>query len=538
MKKLFTLLILIFSISSLQAETILDESFEYGNNELQPPIGWISHDNLWLCSHLDMESGRVPHTGEWYAFTTASDTWMFMPIGLNAGNHYQIDLWANTESSATMEIVIASAPEPRSVIESFLPSTLITGNGYQNCSAYLECNLNGDFYLGIHAIETNDSPFVIDDILLQMFYQYEFTVNSLSHDTVMYYGDEGHFAFSITNTGFDTERVSLSASHEYFPHSVFYDEEGSAITALNISPNTTTIVNVIADLSDELDSGSDRVWLDVSIQSNHNCHTGLATFWVVPMMPETASPISCGFESYDCLYGPWWIMKAEGKTEWEWVANGENPSCTPYDNSQGMLMFRSEGAEVGDRSLLVSPKFITAPDNNVSLQFYRTAAGEDHDAFIRIYFCENLWDLENAQIIGTLYQSTSIDPQAEESGWYEFSEAFTTEAESGFIVIEASSATLNGQQECNMFLDEVRINDPTWCIKETDACAILYPNPAHDELFILSDCLQEASLYDMNGKCVLTTQENRMNLKSIRPGVYLIRLKTKAYQITRKIIIR
>ena len=77
MKKTLLTLLMGFLANLTFASTILIESFEYANHDLEKPVGWICDDNSWLCGYLEKDHNRVPHTGNWYAFSDAEDAWMY-----------------------------------------------------------------------------------------------------------------------------------------------------------------------------------------------------------------------------------------------------------------------------------------------------------------------------------------------------------------------------------------------------------------------------------------------------------------------------
>jgi hypothetical protein len=71
----------------------------------------------------------------------------------------------------------------------------------------------------------------------------------------------------------------------------------------------------------------------------------------------------------------------------------------------------------------------------------------------------------------------------------------------------------------------------------------LYPNPVtHGKVYISSknDLDKEIQIFDVLGKKVLHTQLNskELNLSSLSPGVYIIKIREEEHSATRKLIIR
>lgn len=64
----------------------------------------------------------------------------------------------------------------------------------------------------------------------------------------------------------------------------------------------------------------------------------------------------------------------------------------------------------------------------------------------------------------------------------------------------------------------------------------VYPNPATDRLHIDVPSLVQADLYDMAGRCVLTTREGELNVAGLRPAVYTLVVTTPRGRATRKIV--
>ena len=71
----------------------------------------------------------------------------------------------------------------------------------------------------------------------------------------------------------------------------------------------------------------------------------------------------------------------------------------------------------------------------------------------------------------------------------------------------------------------------------------LYPNPVtHGKVNISSknDLDKEIQIFDVLGKKVLHTQLNskELNLSSLSPGVYIIKIREEEHSATRKLIVR
>ena len=164
MKK-FTLTLLACLMAAFSiAGNLLNEGFEYANHDLEKPVGWNCDDNSWLCGYLEKDHKRMSHSGNWYAFSNAQDSWMYMPLYLIESMRYRFTLWAITDGSFQFEIWAGSAPNPDDMHTQFLSTTVESGE-YERISAYVETIPAGCQYVGIRAIANNgDSYLTIDEI--------------------------------------------------------------------------------------------------------------------------------------------------------------------------------------------------------------------------------------------------------------------------------------------------------------------------------------------------------------------------------------
>ncbi|MCR5038355.1 MAG: hypothetical protein K6A94_03330, partial [Bacteroidales bacterium] len=92
-KTLLTLLICLIATATF-AGNLLTEGFEYANHDMQVPVGWTSNDETWICGYLEKDHNRIPHSGNWYAFSNAEDSWMYMPMYFIESIRYRFTLWA------------------------------------------------------------------------------------------------------------------------------------------------------------------------------------------------------------------------------------------------------------------------------------------------------------------------------------------------------------------------------------------------------------------------------------------------------------
>ncbi len=284
MQRLLTLLLLCLTMGVASAENILSEGFEYGNHDLTSPIGWTCDDQSWLCGYMDKDHNRIPHTGNWYAFTDNEEAWMFMPIYLFPIMHYRFSAWATADGQYNLSFWAGSAPNPESMTLTLLAQE-VNSPEYTKVSAYVDEIPDGCGYIGICGIRQQDGSFLtIDDIVIDMVEQFQFEANAITGDTAMYPGTQAIFRFLIRNTGYDPINVTLHPSNEYFTDFSFYSE-GVNTSTYEIQPDEVAKVKVYATLRPEVAPGT-TAWLDISMSIPHSCNTALVTFWVTPLAPS------------------------------------------------------------------------------------------------------------------------------------------------------------------------------------------------------------------------------------------------------------
>lgn len=281
MKKKVLLLLTCLVATTTFAGNLLTESFEYGNHDLTKPVGWNCDDDSWLCGYLEKDHNRVPHTGNWYAFSTASDSWMYMPMYLIESMRYRFTLWAVSDGEFQLEIWAGSAPSPDNMHTLFY-STLINKDEYDKVSAYVETIPPDCQYFAIRAIALDGATcLTIDDVEIDMVEQYTFESEAITGDTVMYPGTQAVFHYLVHNTGYDAVDVTMHPSNEFFTN---FSCTWNGHTGMTVptEPDEVVEVTMTATLRPEVEPGS-VAWLDIQMTIPCNCNTAMVTFWVTPL---------------------------------------------------------------------------------------------------------------------------------------------------------------------------------------------------------------------------------------------------------------
>lgn len=284
MKKTFLLLLACLVGTVTFAGNLLTEGFEYANHDFEKPVGWNCDDNSWLCGYLEKDHNRIPHSGNWYAFTNTEDSWMYMPMYLIESIKYRFTLWAISDGEFQFEIWAGSAPNPDDMHTMFF-STTINNDVYDKVSAYVETIPPDCQYFGFHAIAHESATHLtIDDVEIDMVEQYTFTAQEITGDTAMYPGTEATFHYLVHNTGYDPVDVTMHPSNEYFTNFIC---TCNGVTGMTIptEPDETVEVTMTATLRPEIEPGT-IAWLDINMTIPCNCNTAMVTFWVTPLDPD------------------------------------------------------------------------------------------------------------------------------------------------------------------------------------------------------------------------------------------------------------
>ena len=98
-------------------------------------------------------------------------------------------------------------------------------------------------------------------------------------------------------------------------------------------------------------------------------------------------------------------------------------------------------------------------------------------------------------------------------------------------------ATSNGQSI--EFDVNVTMNFVEDGIEENDDMTIsVYPNPAHDKLFVNAANIQSVELFNISGQLMISSTETEINVSCLESGVYFVRVNCGANVFTERVIIK
>lgn len=284
-KTLFTLL-LCLAASFCFADSVLFEGFEYANHDLTTPIGWNCDDNSWLCGYLDKDHNRTPHNGNWYAFTDADDSWMFMNLFFSHELKYRFYYWAISDGEYDVEIWAGNGPSSSEMTQ-LLFSRTVNSDEYQLFSEYVETIPTDYQYFGIHATaHTGAYHLTIDDITIDMVNRYDIEVDPYEIRTTMNAGEQITIEYDVQNTGYEDLHIYMTPYTDFFTN-ISFTEDGLNYSSFPTVPNQIVHCTCTATLLPNLEPGT-LCWMDIMFTVSCDCITRMSTLWVTVNDPTAA----------------------------------------------------------------------------------------------------------------------------------------------------------------------------------------------------------------------------------------------------------
>lgn len=278
MRKLYLTLLACLLPTLIFATTVLEEGFEYANHDMETPIGWVSDNNAWLCGYLEKDHNRMPHTGDWYAFTNANDSWLFLDMFFGNDLRYRYNFWCISDGTYDVEFWVGDSATPDGMSQMLFTKT-VSGGEYEFFSEYIESIYSSSLYLGIRAIAHEGAQYLtIDDISIDMVSRYDLDVTPNFWDTVLFTGEQITVDYDVANIGYEDLHVFMAAHSDYFTDASF-TEDGFAYASFPTVPNQTVHCTCTATLMDGLAPGT-RCWIDIIFTVSCDCLSRMATLWV------------------------------------------------------------------------------------------------------------------------------------------------------------------------------------------------------------------------------------------------------------------
>lgn len=282
MKKVFITLLILIAAQLAYADSILFDSFEYANHDGEAPVGWVSSNDSWVCGYLEKDHNRVAHSGNWYAHTNSTESWMFMQMHMSEQLKYRFTLWAISDGSYQLEIWAGNDAQPNAMTQLLL-NDIVSSGSYEQFSAYIDEVASEYDYFGIHAVSScSDCILTIDDVNVDMVDKYGLQVTPGSIEMNMAPGSQAEFQFKFKNIGYEPLVVYITPYSEQFTdiHLFANDVEAPTFPA---APDEIVEIRGVATLFPEAAVGSLN-WIDIMFTLDCGCATTMFTFWATAEM--------------------------------------------------------------------------------------------------------------------------------------------------------------------------------------------------------------------------------------------------------------
>ena len=506
MKRLFITLFILLAAVVAKADSIFIEGFEYANHDGETPIGWVCNDASWLCGYLEKDHNRIPHNGNWYAYTNADESWMFMEMFMSHELKYRFYLWAISDGEYDIEIWAGRGPSQEQMTQLLLTKN-INSDEYYRYSEYVETMDTNYQFFGIHAVAHEGAyNLTIDDIYVDMVARYNMEVLPVEKDTVMYPGTQAHYHYTVQNTGYEELQIFMTPHTEFFTDFDFY-ADGNTSSSFPTVPNQTVDAGFYATLMPTLTPGT-LGWVDIMFTVSCDCVTRMATMWVTVLDTKTEFPIVQNFDADNFMYAGWVVM-GDGPRRWIW--SGE---------TDGMLLFKA--SETDCTSLLFSPKMLLNGDGNtLSFKMFHTNSHPDKDDRVNVYYNTEL-SLENATLLGT------INRHDNETGWAEHLLGFESNGSESFIIIEAV-----GDFGENIMIDDIVIYNTPLSVEENETASFnIYPNPSNGQFTVEGDGIM--TITNTLGQVVFRNEVIERETVTLEKGIYFISING----MSKKLVVR
>lgn len=171
MKKLYAIVLMWLLIGRSFAQVLVNETFENGNADGQPPVGWICTDGGWKCGYQEKNRNCIPHEGDWCVYSICNtDTWMYKEINVTAGNYYLVSFWHIILGNKCFDFEVKAGSSPMSSAMTIMvvPQMLVNNNLYVQTIGVFQATTTGFVYVGFHSVDDNSQCYMlIDDLVIE-----------------------------------------------------------------------------------------------------------------------------------------------------------------------------------------------------------------------------------------------------------------------------------------------------------------------------------------------------------------------------------
>ena len=169
-----------------------------------------------------------------------------------------------------------------------------------------------------------------------------------------------------------------------------------------------------------------------------------------------------------------------------------------------------------DNAPQISDTIFSIAENSPNGTVVGTIQASDADTLSYISLTGNTdqaFDLNVSTGVLSVTDSTALD--------YETAPVFS-------LLVQASDGALSDSATVTINLIDVDEEEEEETLSLADASAMIYPNPSNGIVNIKMAALKEATIYNLSGKRIMRSTDNRIDVSTLSEGVYIIKLENKS----------
>ena len=171
-----------------------------------------------------------------------------------------------------------------------------------------------------------------------------------------------------------------------------------------------------------------------------------------------------------------------------------------------------------DNAPQISDTTFSLAENSPNGTFFGTIQASDADGDTLSYTVlsgntDQAFGLNASTGVLSVTDSTALD--------YETAPVFS-------LLVQASDGALSDSATVTINLIDIDEEEEEETLSLADASAMIYPNPSNGIVNIKMAALKEATIYNLSGKRIMRSTDNRIDVSTLSEGVYIIKLENKS----------
>ena len=203
-----------------------------------------------------------------------------------------------------------------------------------------------------------------------------------------------------------------------------------------------------------------------------------------------------------------------------------NAQIVSVADGSSISIAQGSSVTVGGLKLAPDQTYVIDGYNTISRTLSSVSIGENVSVS-RVYSTENMLNNYSGTIVfsysddelnGMNEADLVIELRSSDEQWTSYESA--NNADSNTLTYTFSNASFNAVTASD------NSNPMSIDMPEAEFLVKAYPNPTRDFININSSEVKSAVLYDLQGRIILETNENKLNLSSMNSGVFILRVVT------------